>query len=116
MIEIDGKYHVRRYGLLVQRELTCIYGHRIKPGGTPFEIAVPCHVAVPDIGRSIRDDIPRCEARLYVFTTRGTLLWAMDMTAAEALMVLKHSLNTAEIVDYFGVGFPVDMRITRLGA
>lgn len=113
MILIGETWQLRRYGLIVQRELTCIFGHRIRPSGTPFEIAIPCHTADSESGKSSRVDFGRCEARLYVFTTRGKMLWAMDVTTAETLMILHYSMDTEEIVSHFGVGFPVDMKIPR---
>lgn len=117
MIEIDGKLQVRRYGLLVQRELTCIYGHRIKPDARPFEIAIPCNHrdAYFDGARHLSDFTKAaCSAQLYIFTTRAKLLWAMDLTHDESTMIAKYELDVNEIVDHFGVGFPIEMKIARL--
>jgi hypothetical protein len=113
MIEIDGKLHIRRYGLIAQRELTCIYGHRIKVDGRPFEIALPCL----NTGGAYRFDMPqkeRCQAQLYILNTRARLLWAMDLTHAESTIIDNYSLDVDKIIDYFGVGFPADMKIARL--
>jgi hypothetical protein len=110
MIEIDGRYEIRRYGLVtVQRELTCIYGHRFKVGDErPFEVAKPCgHM-------EHRGSQIACGARLYMFVSRQRMLWAMDVTLKETLMILQHSMESEEIIDYFGVGFPADMKISRL--
>lgn len=108
LILIGDKWEIRRFGLLVQRQLTCIFGHRIKLGDErPFEIAVPCgHMEQ-------RDAQVRCDARIYLFVTRPRLVWAMDVTTAETLTIMQHSMDTEEIVEYFGVGFPTDIKITR---
>lgn len=109
MIEIDGQWQIRRFGLLTQRRLTCIYGHRIKLDARPFEIAIPCNF------RTDRE-LNACPAQLYIFTTRPRLVWAMDLTHAESTIIDQHSMDVEEIVSYFGVGFPIDMKIPRLGA
>jgi len=107
MLEIDGRWQVRRFGLLVQRELTCIFGHRIKVGARPFEIAIPCGA------RQDRGSQLGCDAQLYIFTTRARLLWAMDLTGAESEMINQHLMDVESIVSHFGVGFPLDMKILR---
>lgn len=123
MIKIDNTWQLRRFGLLVQRRLTCIFGHHIKLGeGRTFEVAIPCgHVdlkaAFPD--RSWSDSRQRepggsagCSAHLYVFTTRPRFLWAMDVTLAESEIIDHYSMDVEAIVSHFGVGFPLDMKIS----
>lgn len=118
MIKIDGHWVIRRAGLLVQRQLRCIFGHRIKLGeGKPFEVAVPCGFMeireAPD--RDLADRV-RCDAQVYLFVTRPRLIWAMDVTQEESALIDREMMDTDEIVAYFGVGFPVDMKIARLKA
>lgn len=112
MILIDGRWQIRRFGLLIQRQLTCIYGHRIKLGDErPFEIAVPCNHRAErgfEAGRT-----GACDARLYLFVTRPRLVWAMDVTLAETLLIMEHAMDVEQIVNHFGVGFPIDMKIAR---
>jgi hypothetical protein len=106
MIKIDGEWHPRRFGLLVQRKLTCIYGHDMQPGVRPFEIAVRCnHMAQPGA-------IP-CDAQLYIFVTRPRLVWAMDLTYDESLIIAQHLSSPEEIVNHFGCSFPTEHKITR---
>jgi hypothetical protein len=69
---------------------------------------------VPCGHREQRESQLGCVARLYLFVTRPRLVWAMDVTAAETLMILQHSMDVEEIVTHFGVGFPVEMKIARL--
>lgn len=108
MIKIDGHWQIRRAGLLVQRELRCIFGHRIKLGeGRPFEIAVPCG------SMESREAQVRCDAQIYLFVTRPRLIWAMDVTQEESALIDREKMDPDEIVAYFGVGFPVDMKILR---
>jgi hypothetical protein len=109
MIRIDGRWHPRRFGLLVQRQLTCIYGHTMQVGARPFEISIPCcHL-------ESRGAIP-CDAQLYIFVTRPRLVWAMDLTYDESLIIAQHLESIEQIVNYFGCGFPIEHKITRLKA
>jgi hypothetical protein len=108
MIEIDGVWQIRRAGLIAQRKLTCIFGHRVILGLRPFEVAAPCG------SRDGRASQIACDAHLYILTMRARLLWAMDMTIAESEIIASSNMEPAEIVIYFGVGFPIDMKITKL--
>jgi hypothetical protein len=108
MIEIDGKWQIRRAGLLAQRKLTCIFGHRVTLGLRPFEVTAPCG------HREDRVAQIACDAQLYLLTMRARLLWAMDVTIGESDMIANTNMEPAEIILYFGVGFPVDMKIARL--
>ena len=111
MIEIDGKWYVRRFGLLVQRRLTCIFGHHIKLGeGHSFERSVPCGEMEQ------REAQVRCDAQVYLFMTRPQLLWAMDVTQEESALISREKMSPEQIVSHFRVGFPVDMKIARLQA
>ncbi|MGH9419662.1 MAG: hypothetical protein ACRD3J_06800, partial [Thermoanaerobaculia bacterium] len=93
--------------VIAQRRLTCWNGHRIKIGeDRPFEVTIPCGY------QEQRGSQVRCEARLFLFMARPRILWAMDITAAETVTILRYSLDTDEIVHYFGVDFPVDLKIT----
>jgi hypothetical protein len=108
MIKIDGSWQIRRHGLLIQRELTCLYGHDMQPGVRPFEISLRCN-------HMDRPGSTPCDAQLYIFVTRPRLVWAMDLTYDESLTIAQHLGSIEEIVAHFGCGFPVDMKITRLG-
>jgi hypothetical protein len=110
MIKIDGTWQVRRFGLLVQRELTCIYGHHMQVGLRPFEIAIPCN----HLSERFTHASAACSAQLYMFVTRPRLVWAMDLTQAEGETIAQHSMDIEQIVTYFGCGFPVEMKIARL--
>lgn len=112
MIEIDGAWFVRRHGLLIQRKLRCIYGHKMQVGGRPFEISIPCESAGEPQNFEIQDH-GRCKAQLYIFTTRARMLWAMDVTADESEFIGRENLSVEEIIAHFGVGFPIDMKILR---
>lgn len=107
LIKIDDSWYPRRRGLLAQRRLTCIFGHRIKVDARPFEIAIPCNY------QADRGTEP-CPAQLYIMTTRAKLLWAMDLTWAESSLIAQYSLDVHEILEYFGVGFPADVKVARL--
>lgn len=117
MIKIDGFWQIRRFGLLVQRELTCIYGHRIQPGVRPFEIAIPCSHRSDKVRGDAgfeKGTTGLCSAQLYVFVTRPRLVWAMDITYDESLIIdQQHLTSIEEIVAHFGCGFPVDMKLAR---
>lgn len=135
MIMIEGVWKIRRFGLIRRRALTCIYGHKIKAVGEPFEIALPClSVIIPaastgweqiantdggksarsGLGTSARADLMRCDAQLYIVTMRARLLWAMDINGYETELIKHTGMEPDEIVEYFGAGFPVDMKIARL--
>jgi hypothetical protein len=107
MIEIDGRWEIRRFGLVVQRRLTCIFGHRIVLGLRPFEVAAPCGF------KDNRDSQIACDAQLYLFSTRARLIWAMDVTPGEAEMIERREMDTPEIIAFFGAGFPSDIKILR---
>lgn len=107
MIELDGKWHPRRYGLVVQRKITCIYGHRIRLDLRPFEVSAPCN-------HRESFGAVACPGELYLFSTRGRLVWAMDVTHAESTMIDQYEMSPEEIVSYFGAGFPIDVKIARL--
>lgn len=106
MILIDGQWQVRRHGLLSQRRITCIFGHRIKLGLRPFEVAVPCD------HRESAGQAP-CNAQLYLFTTRARLIWAMDVTADEAELIARENMDADQIIEHFSAGFPVERSILR---
>lgn len=111
MILIDGAWHVRRFGLLAQRRLTCIFGHRIKLGeGHSFERAIPCG------SMETREGQLHCDAQVYLFVTRPRLIWAMDLTQEESALIDHEKMSPDQIVAHFGVGFPDDKSIARLVA
>lgn len=110
LIQVGDRWHPRRYGLLKQRDLTCYRGHRIKVGGRPFEISIPCGSAGDEYSQGIQN-AARCNAELYVFTTRAGLLWAMDVTQDESRFIDQTAMTPDQIVEYFGVEFPVDKKI-----
>ena len=107
MIKIDGAWQIRRAGLLTQRKLTCIFGHRVTLGLRPFEVTAPCG------SRDDRASQIACDAQLYILTMRARLLWAMDVTIGESEMIASTNMEPAEIVSYFGVGFPDEMKIVK---
>jgi hypothetical protein len=112
MIKIDGEWQVRRFGLLIQRELTCIYGHHIQVGARPFEISIPCN----HMTERFTHASARCSAQLYIFVTRPRMVWAMDLTQAESETIAHHLDSIEAIVNHFGCGFPSEHKITRLKA
>src|SRR4051812_30722809 len=112
LIYIDEAWHVRRHGLLVQRRLNCIYGHRITVKPRPFEVAIPCD-SMGEAHKYEGQLVDRCRAQLYLFTTRARLLWVMDVTGDEAQFIADRNMDAEQIVSHFGVGFPVDYSILR---
>jgi hypothetical protein len=112
LIFIDDAWHVRRHGLLTQRRLTCIYGHKVTVKPRPFEITIPCD----SMGESHKFEgqlVDRCRAQLYLLTMRARLLWVMDATADESQYIADRNLDAQEIISHFGLGFPVDYKILR---
>jgi hypothetical protein len=115
LIYIDDAWHVRRHGLLVQRRLKCIFGHKITMRPRPFEVAIPCD-SMGDPYMFEGQLVDRCNAHLYLFTTRARLLWVMDVTVEESQYLADKNIDAEQIVSHFGCGFPVDHKILRRSA
>jgi hypothetical protein len=116
LIQVEGQWYPRGRGFLTQRELRCMYGHRIQAEGRPFEIALPCgsiEMVGADRQRVHDKSAKPCDAFLYIISTRGRHFWAMDLTKAEAGLIAQLPMDFDQMLEFFGVGFPPGARIVR---